>query len=195
MSLLTTTHLMYLYDRVTTHDIEFVASAFWQHYIATQFPPQDYMVSHEWSPDGNERKRVDIAVRRLYQYGDEATLMMIECKRKGTSEFKKLEGQLRDYATSYFTAYPHIPNLAVIATWGVRARAFRATMGRRGAELTVLWGTQEDNDKSWYLDAGSEWAWYIQRAVNEVKGLAPPPKPACVVELEAEVTASSAAPK
>ncbi|KEY63893.1 hypothetical protein S7711_11565 [Stachybotrys chartarum IBT 7711] len=205
MSLITTPALEFLYNESLNDDIEYKDSAFWQHYLILKFPPNErYIVSHEHSPDNKDRQRVDIKVRYLDPHANTAiTLLMTECKRKGTSKFKELEPQLSRYAESYFNANPSAEYVYGMTVWGIKARVWTASpvwKERHGhyilkeVILEPSFGPATLNDKNSYIDAGHVYAWYIEAAINDIKNQPAPPKPKELLDLENAQASGSSAP-
>ncbi|KAH7308628.1 hypothetical protein B0I35DRAFT_483157 [Stachybotrys elegans] len=189
-NLLSTPELVFLYQNAVQDNIEYKVSAFWQHYLALKFPPEKrYIISHEHSPDNRSRRRVDILVQHLFPDPSVATtILMTECKRRCNSKFNDLEKQLLGYAESYFRANPNIGAVGGMTVWGTKARVWtlEANWNRDGVVAVFIprFGPCTSNDKAWYIDAGHVESWYIEEAVCEMTGSAPPPRPEELDEYE-----------
>lgn len=172
-SLLTNEVLAVMYREAQGHDIEFRAKNFWQNLLIQQFPPnQRYTVNSEWSPDGESRTRVDLAIGLVsHQYHH--TLLLSEAKRTGAGAkpIKDVEKQLERAAKTYLQSY-RSQIVYGMTTWGLRARCWIFELEANGkVNRTAYFGdTEVEHSKEEYIDANDERAYFISLFLAKVRG-------------------------
>ncbi|EQL00948.1 hypothetical protein G6O67_007126 [Ophiocordyceps sinensis] len=181
MSLLTSPALQCLYHEAQNHDIEYKAKNFWQNFLIQQFPiTQNYLVNSEVSPDGESNTRLDLSVERVrgeYPYQIHPTLMFQEVKRKGTGELKKVEDQLRNGARRYLEKSGE-EFVYGMTSWGTKARVWIiARSGNHYRMRHLYFGSDREADRSSYVDANDDYAYYISCFIAHIKEEAPPQMP------------------
>ncbi|KAM4067381.1 hypothetical protein HRG_001336 [Hirsutella rhossiliensis] len=148
MSLLTSPVLQCLYYEAQNHDIEYKAKNFWQNFLIQEFPiHQNYLVNSE------------------------------EVKRKGTGELKKVEEQLRKGAKRYLEKSGE-EFVYGMTGWGTKARVWIIERSGNHYRMRHLYfGSDGEADRSSYVDANDDYAYYISCFVAYLKGENPPQMP------------------
>ncbi|PHH59149.1 hypothetical protein CDD81_3694 [Ophiocordyceps australis] len=175
MSLLTSPVLQCLYQEAQNHDIEYKAKNFWQNFLIQEFPiTQNYLVNSkmsnsEVSPDGESNTRLDLSVGRVlgeYPYRTHPTLML-----------KKVEDQLGQGAKRYLEKSGE-EFVYGMTSWGTKARVWIIERSGNHYRMRHLYfGSVGQADRSSYVDATDDCAYYISCFVAYIKGESPPERP------------------
>lgn len=101
--------------------------------------------------------------------------MFQEVKRKGTGELKRVEEQLLKGAKKYFEKCGG-NSVYGMTGWGTRARVWiiERTSGHHYCMRHLYFGAAEGAHRDSYVDADSDWAYYISCFTADIKGEDPP---------------------
>ncbi|KAK2595590.1 hypothetical protein QQS21_006702 [Conoideocrella luteorostrata] len=174
MSLLTNPILIHLYRELQSHGSESKPDAFWQTYLASQFPQSEgYALSCQWSPSDDDRERVDAAVREILGSDENissATLLLFAGPKHPGGNTNDAEDQLEKAARKHLD-YNIGDSVYGMSGWEGKVRCWiieRATAGCQH-QMRPMFGPNEHGNEAAYADADSAEAFLISASILYMK--------------------------